>query len=135
MPEASVARLMLVAARRDEQAYRALVALPDMNDAVIGFHAHQCVEKGLKGVLAHKAVIFRRTHDIAELLDLLTDAGVDAPPHEDKLDDLNPFAVEARYGLTDPGRIDRDTTTLMVGALLVWAEDQLSKPATHVEGP
>ncbi|MEK6245807.1 MAG: HEPN domain-containing protein [Pseudomonadota bacterium] len=132
MPEASVARLMLAAARRDEQAYRALVALPDMNDAVIGFHAYQCVEKALKGVLAHKAVIFRRTHDIAELLDLLTDAGVDSPPHEDKLDELNPFAVEARYGLTDPGRIDRDATTLMVGALLVWAEDQLSKPATTV---
>ena len=68
MPEASVARLMLAAARRDEQAYRVLVAVPDMNDAVIGFHAHQCVEKALKGVLAHKAVIFRRTHDIAELL-------------------------------------------------------------------
>ena len=134
MPEASVARLMLAAARRDEQAYRALVALPDMNDAVIGFHAHQCVEKALKGVLAHKAVIFRRTHDIAELLDLLTDAGVDSPPHEDKLDDLNPFAVEARYGLTDPGRIDRDATTLMVGTLLVWAEDQLSKPSTPVAG-
>ena len=134
MPEASVARLMLAAARRDEQAYRALAALPDMNDAVIGFHAHQCVEKALKGVLAHKAVIFRRTHDIAELLDLLTDAGVDSPPHEDKLDDLNPFAVEARYGLTDPGRIDRDATTLMVGALLVWAEDQLSKPSTPVAG-
>lgn len=134
MPEASVARLMLAAARRDEQAYRALVAVPDMNDAVIGFHAHQCVEKALKGVLAHKAVIFRRTHDIAELLDLLTDAGVDSPPHEDKLDELNPFAVEARYGLADPGRVDRDATTLMVGALLVWAEGQLSKPATHLEG-
>jgi hypothetical protein len=127
MPEASVAR-------RDEQAYRVLAAPPDMNDAVIGFHAHQCVEKALKGVLAHKAVIFRRTHDIAELLDLLTDAGVDSPPHEDKLDGLNPFAVEARYGLTDPGRIDRDATTLMVGALLVWADHQLSKPATPVEG-
>lgn len=134
MPEGSVARLMLAAARRDEQAYRALVALPDMNDTVIGFHAHQCVEKALKGVLAHKAVVFRRTHDIAELLDLLTDAGVDSPPHADKLDELNPFAIEARYGLADPGRIDRDATTLMVNALLIWAEDQLSKPATQVKG-
>lgn len=132
MPEASVARLLLAAARRDEQAYRVLAALAEMNDVVIGFHAHQCVEKALKGVLAHKAVIFRRTHDIAELLDLLTDAGVDSPPYGDKLDDLNPFAVEARYGLTDPGRIDREATTLMVGALLVWADDQLSKPATTV---
>lgn len=41
MAEASVARLMLAAARRDEQAFRALAALPAMNDAAIGFHAHQ----------------------------------------------------------------------------------------------
>ena len=134
MPEASVARLMLAAAHRDEQAYHALVALPDMNDAVIGFHAHQCVEKTLKGVLAHNAVVFRRTHDIAELLDLLTDAKIDLPPHGDRLDEITPFAVEARYGLADPGRVDRAATTHMVGDLLAWAKDQFSKPSTTLEG-
>ncbi|MBI3935963.1 MAG: HEPN domain-containing protein [Betaproteobacteria bacterium] len=133
MVEASVARLMLAAARRDEQAYRALATLPDMNDAVIGFHAHQCVEKALKAVLAHKGVVFRRTHDVAELLDLLSDAGVVSPPHADRLDELNPFAVEARYGLAEPGRIDREATTVMVGAVLAWTEDQLSNPATPGE--
>jgi len=134
MVEASVARLMLAAARRDEQAYRALAALPDMNDAVIGFHAHQCVEKALKAVLAHEGVVFRRTHDVAELLDLLSDAGIVSPPHADGLDELNPFAVEARYGLAEPGRVDREATTLMVGAVLAWAEGQLSNPSAQREG-
>jgi hypothetical protein len=36
MVEPSVARLLLAAARRDEQAFRALFALLAMNDAVIG---------------------------------------------------------------------------------------------------
>jgi HEPN domain-containing protein len=71
MAEASVAKLLLAAAQRDRQAFRALAAIPEMNDAAIGFHAHQCIEKALKSVLAHAGIAFRRTHDIVELLDLL----------------------------------------------------------------
>lgn len=129
MAEASVARLMLAAARRDEQAYRVLAALPDMNDAVIGFHAHQCVEKALKAVLAYAGVAFRRTHDIAELLDLLSDAGCALPPDVERLDELNPYAVEARYGLVEPGALDREAATRMVDSTMTWAEGLLSKPS------
>ncbi len=43
MVEQSVAKLLLTAAKRDQQAFRTLVAVPEMNDAVIGFHAHQCI--------------------------------------------------------------------------------------------
>ena len=128
MVEASVAQLLLAAARRDEQAYRALAALPDMNDAAIGFHAHQCVEKALKAVLAHGGIAFRRTHDIAELLDILNDAERDHPPGADRLDELNPYAVEARYGLVHPVGLDREATSLMVGGVLAWAERQLMNP-------
>lgn len=128
MAETSIARLMLAAARRDEQAFIALAALPAMNDAVIGFHAHQCVEKALKAVLAHCGVAFRRTHDVAELLDLLSDAGCALPAEANRLDELNPYAVEARYGLVEPGALDREAATLMVGAGIAWAEDLLSKP-------
>jgi hypothetical protein len=44
MAEESVAKLLLGAAKRDQQAFRALAAIPEMNDAVIGFHAHQCTD-------------------------------------------------------------------------------------------
>ncbi len=129
MPEASVSRLLLAAARRDEQAFRALAAAPEMNDAVIGFHAHQCVEKALKAVLAHAGVVFRRTHDIAELLDLLSDAGLGIPPGAERLDELNPYAVEARYGFVEPAGLDRKAASRMVGGVLVWAVARISPPA------
>jgi HEPN domain-containing protein len=51
MAEESLAELLLSAAKRDRQAFRALAAIPEMNDAAIGFHAHQCVEKSLKAIL------------------------------------------------------------------------------------
>jgi hypothetical protein len=49
MVEESVAKLLLAAAERDRQAFRALVAIPEMNDAVIGFHAHQVSGEGIEG--------------------------------------------------------------------------------------
>lgn len=129
MAETSVARLLLAAARRDEQAFRALASLPGMNDAVIGFHAHQCVEKALKAVLAHAGIAFRRTHDIAELLDLLSDAGCALPPNADRLDELNPYAIEARYGLVEPGVLDREVIMRMVDSTMAWADGVLAKPS------
>ena len=130
MAEGRIARLLLDAARRDEQAFRALAALPAMNDMVIGFHAHQSVEKALKAVLAHGGITFRRTHDIAELLDLLSDAGRALPSNADRLDELNPYAVEARYGFIEPVGLDREATTLMVVTVVAWAENLLSEPAS-----
>jgi HEPN domain-containing protein len=118
----TVAQLLLAAAKRDQQAFRALAAIPEMNDAAVGFHAHQCIEKALKAILAHAGTHFRRTHDIGELLDLLRDAGCDAPPFSERLDELDPYAVEARYGLIEPAAIDRVATSRMVEAVVDWAE-------------
>lgn len=135
MADATVATSLLAAARRDAQAFRALVAVPDMNETVIGFHAHQCVEKALKAVLAHSGIAFRRTHDIAELLDTLGDAGRALPPGADRLDELNPFAVEARYGLVEPSGLDRAFAEAAVKDTLAWAETELARPAHPGIGP
>ena len=54
MAEGNVAELLLAAAKRDQQAFSALVAMPEMNDAVIGFHAHQCIDAIVLGVSADK---------------------------------------------------------------------------------
>jgi HEPN domain-containing protein len=135
MADATIATILLAAARRDAQAFRALVAAPDMNETVIGFHAHQSVEKALKAVLAHSGVAFRRTHDIAELLDTLGDAGRALPPGADRLDELNPFAVEARYGLVEPSGLDRAFAEAAVKDTLAWAETELARPAHPSTGP
>lgn len=103
----------------------ALIALPDISDSIIGFHAQQAVEKALKAVLSHHQISFRRTHDIAELLDLLADHGLALPPHAEDLDEFNPFAVEARYGLIGPGPLRRPGLTSMIDAVLAWATGQL----------
>ncbi|ATE58845.1 hypothetical protein CCZ27_01720 [Thauera sinica] len=117
----SVAELLLDAAREDAKALRALSGLPDIADSIPGFHAQQAVEKALKAVLSAYGIPFRRTHDIAELLDLMHDQGLPPPPFADSLDELNPFAVEARYGLIDPGTLDRAQACAWVERVLAWA--------------
>jgi HEPN domain-containing protein len=135
MAELSVAELLLAGAKRDLQAFEALVGIPEMNDAVIGFHAHQCIEKALKAALAHAGIAFRRTHDIAELLDLLHDTRGGVPPFSERLDELNPYAVEARYGLIEPSALDRAAASRIVEAVIAWAELQLARPSTRDTQP
>ena len=78
-PELSAAQLLLESARRDLAAVEALLDNTAIHDSTIGFHAQQTVEKALKAVLSAKGVVFRRTHDLAELLDLIADSQITAP--------------------------------------------------------
>lgn len=125
MAEKSVAQLLLEAARQDENAVAALIKAPDIGDAIVGFHAQQAVEKALKAVLSSNGIAFRRTHDIAELLDLLTDSGLPPPPEAETLDELNPYAVEARYGLVDLSGLDRRAIQVTIREVLGWAEERI----------
>lgn len=109
MVEASIPQLLFRAAQQDLDALEVLAPLARIGDAIVGFHAHQCVEKAIKAVLSSGGISFRRTHDLAELLDLPADRGVPAPPYADTLDELNPYAVEARYGVVEPSGLDRRT--------------------------
>lgn len=121
MAEASIAQRLVELARRDEQVFRKLAADPDVYESIVGVHAKQAVGKALKAVLAQAGVAVRRTHDIAELLDIIADAGLDAPPHADRLDELNPYSVEYRYGLIDPTDLDRVATAALLKDVLSWS--------------
>jgi HEPN domain-containing protein len=120
--------LLLDSAQEDAKALNALVGLPSIADAIVGFHALQAIEKAIKAVLSARGIAFRRTHDIAELLDLLTDHRLPAPPHAEELDELNPYAVEARYGLIGPGTLQRSGLAVMVDDVLTWAAGGLALP-------
>ena len=122
--ERTVAQLMLDSASQDLAACILLSSGPGIGDALIGFHAQQAVEKSLKAVLSSHAIEFRRTHDLATLLDLLQDNGLEAPPAADWLDELNPYAVEARYGMVDPGCLDRPHALDVVTQVIAWAKVQ-----------
>jgi len=126
MAESTLAEILLALAEQDALAFRKLAGDSEVHDALVGFHAQQAVEKALKAVLSHARVAFRRTHDIAELLDLLSDSALPAPPHADHLDELNPYAVEMRYGLVEPCGLDRGETGAMLKDVLAWARANLS---------
>ncbi len=70
------ARHLLHIAERDYQTFDILRAHPDSPLASTCFHAQQCVEKAMKAVLAARQVFFRRTHDLEEIANLLTEAGL-----------------------------------------------------------
>ncbi len=124
----SVARMLLIAARQDQLAAQLLSSNAAIGDGVVGFHAQQAVEKALKAVLSVHLIEFRRTHDLLVLLDLLLDHGITVPPDADWLDELNPYAVEARYGALAPSGLDRAHALLAVASTLTWAEQMM---ATH----
>lgn len=124
MAEDSVARLLLLSADRDAATVDTLAGLTHIHDSIVGFHAQQAIEKYLKVVLSAQGIAFRRTHDLVELLDTLTDNFLPPPPHADSLDELNPYAVEARYGLTAPSGLNRATIVSLVTEVRLWAESQ-----------
>ena len=65
---------------------------------------------------------FAGPHDLAELMDLLKDAGKLPPPHADRLDELNPYAVEFWYVLVEPKGLDRAQVERMLMDVRAWAE-------------
>jgi len=63
----------------------------------IAFHSQQAAEKYLKAFLVHHQCEFPKTHDIGQILDLVTT--IDQPLAESlrAAADLSPYAVGARY--------------------------------------
>lgn len=122
----TVAEMLLESARQDLAACDLLVDAAGIGDAIVGFHAQQAVEKSLKAVLSARAIEFRRTHDLLTLLDLFEDYRLTLPPYSNWLDELNPYAVEARYGTIDPSGLDRALALQVARELVIWATTQLA---------
>ena len=60
---------------------------------------NEAMEKILKAVLDFNGVVFKKTHDLFELAELATEQNISLPDFIDKLCELTPYAVEARYSL------------------------------------
>lgn len=60
------------------------------------FHAHLAAEKALKGLLIARAVVVKRSHDLAYLRGLLDPVDSDRFDVDD-LAALNPWTIEGRY--------------------------------------
>ena len=122
----TVAAMLLRSAAIDVAACKAHDAAPDMVDTVIGFHAQQACEKCLKAVLSAQGVEFSRSHDLLRLVELLAAQGINIPAAATWIDELNPYAVEARHGMVAPGTLNCRRALATIDELLAWARVQVS---------
>ena len=121
MAETAMSGVMLESAGHDLAAYFALVQHADIHDSVLGFHAQQGIEKALKAALFKHSVFVPKTHSLGYLLQALSDANIEAPPHADAIDTLDPYAVQARYGALGNSPLDRLAVGTWLKAVVDWA--------------
>lgn len=113
-------------AEGDAKAMRRLASDPEIDDAAVGFHAQQAVEKWLKAVMALHGLEEARIHDLGRLLELLSAADVKPPPGADRLDELTVYAVPMRYDeLLDAESLEREATVALVDEVGEWAATRL----------
>ncbi len=77
-----------------------------MNDGLynqVCFHAQQCVEKAIKGLLAHQGSVPPRTHHLGDLLNLLDPNPLEQMRLEVQL--LDRFYLPTRYPDALPGML------------------------------
>jgi len=100
----------------------------ELSDAIVGFHAQQAAEKASKAALAATGRDFPFTHNIALLMQLCKDAGIELPAALDKLDLLTPYGVAGRYGARSPGTVDRATALDLAAKAVAWAQAVVEEP-------
>ena len=123
-----LATLFLSKASQDELILDKLLDDYDIADEVWGFHAQQAAEKLLKSLLSSHSIRFRKTHDVAELMDILSDLGIPLPDTLTEIRILTPFAVEYRYDdicFEDDESLDRADVREIIMDLRKWVEKNL----------
>lgn len=122
-----LADLFLRKADSDLAAARTLADDADQDDAVVGFHAQQAVEKALKAVLSTALGDDPpRVHDISLLLRLLANHGVEVPPHLTAGRLLSPWAVTMRYDDVED-ILDRPAAIHIAADAIEWARSVLTR--------
>ena len=119
------AHALLRAAEGDWITVELLLQHRDAPVSSVGFHAQQYLEKVMKAVLVSNAVIFRRTHDLEELAELLEGQGIELPLPREQLRRLNPFAVAIRYEDMEIALPDIDIVGEMTENAHAWVERQI----------
>lgn len=116
------AQALLEAAAKDALTLRILRQAPDAPLEPTLFHAQQAIEKALKAVLVRADVVFRRTHDLLELADLLQANAVVVPVGRELLTRLAPYAVEFRYLGAAAPEVSLEEAAVAVASVMAWAQ-------------
>lgn len=107
---------------------RAKARIPEAYPEDLCFDAQQAAEKAVKALLIQRGVSFPYVHDIAHLLTLLDQAGVQIPAQIRDAEALTRFAVVTRYpGLAEPVTDDQYQDAVSCAeAVIRWAESFLA---------
>ena len=132
MRDLKQARVLLMSAERDISALHGMADVAVFADEIFGFHAQQAAEKLLKAWLALLGETYPTTHDLARLVAMLRERGVEATRFNE-LVEYTPFAVQFRYAPGDLSArpLDRDTAIERVEALL----KEVRRQSDDMEGP
>lgn len=126
-PPNNAARRLLALAQRDMTSFRALATHPEVDISATGFFAQQVVEKCLKSVAEYHGIVFRKTHDVDELVDLLLQHDVAMPFPPEQFSHLNPFAVILRYEETPFISMSLKEMSQLVDLAYQWASIAIAK--------
>ena len=126
-PATAEARALLHAAGREWKTVELLLRHPDAPVSSVCLHAQQYLEKVVKAVLVSNAVVFRHTHDLEKLADLLEQQGLDLPLSRAQLKRLNPFAVTIRYEDMEIALTDISTVAEMMENARAWVGRQIGE--------
>lgn len=124
-----LAEQLLDLAREDLAAAQALDKAEGVSDSKSGFNAQQAVEKALKAALARQGEDFPFTHDIALLIELCEDHGLQLPADLREADRLTPYAAALRYGLGNPGAVASADALKWATRAIEWADGELHPPS------
>lgn len=120
----SEAQAMFRVARRDLRAAR-LLAVDEADEASWGFQMQQAIEKAFKAWILSRDLKAPFTHDIADLLQILNEQGVEPTPYL-QFSKFTLFAVQFRYDdEPEPLDLDRQHWLTVVQALLDEVELQI----------
>ena len=91
------------------------------------FLAQQAAELAIKAVYRHHGWPFARVHDLGALLDGLVLQGIGIPSVVEDADQLNVYAVQARYpGISEPVSESEYVDAMRIAeAIVAWAEESI----------
>ncbi len=115
-------RQWLTKAEEDLRTCRYLLKSQVNVPAVAAFHAQQAAEKSLKAFLVWHQIEFTKTHDIAEILDLVARADEGLASCLQAASSLTPYAAEHRYPGDLPGPTMSDAIQALHIAEVVFEE-------------
>lgn len=91
--------IFIIKAKQDIDLVHEVIGNNNVSPEIMLFHIQQSVEKLIKALFSYHSVRFSKTHDLDELAELAVLNDIELPPFMDKLTELSPYAVEARYAI------------------------------------